>query len=78
MAEERAYREALTSRIIPQMILSDASNPLTAPTPRKLEDPVLTARDRAIQRFTVSGNAIGKSSPFILLFYDDTLLMSGQ
>jgi NAD(P)-dependent dehydrogenase (short-subunit alcohol dehydrogenase family) len=48
-------RQALTTRILPTMSLSSASNPLTAPLP-----PVgasLSAAERAAARFAVAGNA---------------------
>ncbi|KIY70718.1 NAD(P)-binding protein [Cylindrobasidium torrendii FP15055 ss-10] len=48
-------RKELESRVLPQMVLSEASNPLTAPLPQ------LTASnpaDRALQRFAVEGAAI--------------------
>lgn len=50
-------RDDLTNRIIPRMVLSQASNPLTAPIPTPEG---LTTAERAIRRFSVSGNAIGK------------------
>ncbi|KAF9459327.1 hypothetical protein BDZ94DRAFT_1239342 [Collybia nuda] len=49
-------REELISRTLPYMVLSDASNPLTASIP---EDPSLIPSSRAIERFSVKGNAIG-------------------
>ena len=50
-ADERA---TLTSRTIPTMTLSTASNPLTAPLPRHQASPAA----RASTRFSVQGNAI--------------------
>ncbi|KAF7980577.1 hypothetical protein HWV62_37753 [Athelia sp. TMB] len=55
MTTEAATREALTSREIPQMTLSEASNPLTAPLPTL---DALQPTDRAVKRFAVEGNAI--------------------
>ncbi|RMD39994.1 hypothetical protein DV735_g5136, partial [Chaetothyriales sp. CBS 134920] len=49
-------RAALTSRIIPQMTLSTASNPLTAPLPRLPTSS--SAGERASQRFAIEGNAV--------------------
>lgn len=48
-------REALTSRVVPTMTLSQASNPLTAPLP-----PVASTcpAERALARFGVYGNAV--------------------
>ena len=48
-------RAALASRTIPQMTLSTASNPLTAPLP-----PIAStsAAERALQRFAIEGNAV--------------------
>jgi hypothetical protein len=55
MSDHITARDALTSRIIPQMVLSTNENPLTAPiTSNRLEDP----KQRAGQRFAVHGNAI--------------------
>ncbi|KAE9398113.1 NAD(P)-binding protein [Gymnopus androsaceus JB14] len=48
-------RNELTKRIIPQMTLSDASNPLTAPL-KMAEN--LTANERVQMRFAIEGNAI--------------------
>jgi sorbose reductase len=49
-------RESLTTRTIPTMTLSSASNPLTAPLP-----PIPTsvsASERALARFAISGNCV--------------------
>ncbi|KAL0960107.1 hypothetical protein HGRIS_011749 [Hohenbuehelia grisea] len=52
-------RDALRSRLLPEMTLSDASNPLTAPLPPALgSGKRLSPADRAVRRFTVFGNAI--------------------
>jgi hypothetical protein len=60
-------RDALTSRVLPFMTLSDASNPLTAPV---LLDPSLPPHVRAAKRFSVEGrNAIGEQTMFLL--FDD-------
>ncbi|KAF9010049.1 hypothetical protein BDQ17DRAFT_1347436 [Cyathus striatus] len=48
-------RDALKARILPQMILSEGSNPLTAPVP---QDNSLSPAQRAQQRFTIRGNAV--------------------
>ncbi|KAF9449249.1 NAD(P)-binding protein [Macrolepiota fuliginosa MF-IS2] len=48
-------RDALAKRTIPEMVLSQASNPLTAPIP---SPEGLTPAERAIRRFSVTGNAI--------------------
>jgi sorbose reductase len=48
-------RAALTSREIPQMTLSTASNPLTAPLPAVAST---NASERAATRFAVEGNAV--------------------
>lgn len=58
MAQAPASRDELTSRILPQMVLSEGSNPLTrslSPPP-----PNLTPAERATWRFAIRGNAIGK------------------
>lgn len=49
-------RDDLTSRVLPQMILSDKSNPLTRPYTPLSSD--LTVAQRAVARFSVKGNAI--------------------
>jgi len=49
-------RDDLTSRVLPQMILSDKSNPLTRPYTPLPSD--LTVAQRAAARFSVKGNAI--------------------
>ncbi|KAG1760664.1 hypothetical protein EDD22DRAFT_954753 [Suillus occidentalis] len=56
MGPTPASRDDLTSRVLPQMILSDKSNPLTRPhTPLPSE---LTVTEKAAARFSVKGNAI--------------------
>jgi len=55
MPSEADARNALTARIIPEMVLSDDANPLTAPLPSTND---LQPADRAIKRFAVEGNAI--------------------
>lgn len=58
MAPAPTSRDGLTSRILPQMMLSEGSNPLTRPlSPPPLD---LTPTERATWRFTIQGNAIGK------------------
>ncbi|KAJ3710907.1 hypothetical protein DFJ43DRAFT_1135173 [Lentinula guzmanii] len=47
-------RNDLTKRVLQQMTLSSASNPLTAPFPKEN----LTPSERARQRFAIEGNAI--------------------
>ncbi|PBK90200.1 NAD(P)-binding protein [Armillaria gallica] len=47
-------RKDLSSRILPQMVLSDTRNPLTAP----LQLSGSTSSERACQRFAIEGNAI--------------------
>jgi sorbose reductase len=57
MGPTPASRDDLTSRVLPQMILSDEHNPLTrphAPLPSEL-----TVAEKAAARFSVKGNAIG-------------------
>src|SRR2546423_6384160 len=49
-------RESLTSRVIPTMQLSSASNPLTAPLPAVPAS--LSPSERALARFAVTGNAV--------------------
>jgi sorbose reductase len=49
-------RESLTSRVIPTMQLSSASNPLTAPLPTVSAS--LSPSERALARFAVTGNAV--------------------
>jgi sorbose reductase len=49
-------RESLTTRTIPTMTLSRASNPLTAPLPPLPAS--LSASERALARFAVTGNAV--------------------
>ncbi|KAG2059572.1 NAD(P)-binding protein [Suillus hirtellus] len=49
-------RDDLTSRVLPQMVLSDKSNPLTRPYTPLSSD--LTIAQRAAARFSVKGNAI--------------------
>jgi hypothetical protein len=58
MTTMTSSREALTTRTLPHMTLSDASNPLTAPIPQT-EDDGLTPAARAVKRFAVEGTAIG-------------------
>ncbi|TFK38079.1 hypothetical protein BDQ12DRAFT_683937 [Crucibulum laeve] len=48
-------RDQLTKRVLPQLVLSDQSNPLTAAQPR---DTILSPKGRALNRFAVHGNAI--------------------
>ncbi|KAG1876881.1 hypothetical protein C8R48DRAFT_768453 [Suillus tomentosus] len=56
MGSTPTSRDDLTSRVLPQMILSDKSNPLTRPyTPLPSN---LTVAQRAAARFSVKGNAI--------------------
>ena len=47
-------RDALASRVLPQMTFSKAENPLTAPLPPPT---VSTAAEKAAARFQVEGNA---------------------
>jgi sorbose reductase len=49
-------RQALTTRTIPTMTLSSSSNPLTAPLPPLPAS--LSAVERALARFAVTGNAV--------------------
>lgn len=49
-------RNDLTKRILAQMTLSQASNPLTAPIPLPKEN--FTPSERARRRFAIEGNAI--------------------
>ncbi|KAF5343461.1 hypothetical protein D9758_011848 [Tetrapyrgos nigripes] len=51
-----AARDQLESRVLPQMILSEASNPLTAPL--KVPEGLFPSA-RTERRFSVEGNAIG-------------------
>ncbi|THV01923.1 NAD(P)-binding protein [Dendrothele bispora CBS 962.96] len=54
-APTAAARDELTSRVLPQMVFSDASNPLTAP----LKAPEGLSPDACSQRrFSIEGNAI--------------------
>ncbi|KAG3229912.1 NAD(P)-binding protein [Suillus brevipes Sb2] len=56
MGPTPASRDDLASRVLPQMILSDKSNPLTRPhIPLSSE---LTVAEKAAARFSVKGNAI--------------------
>ncbi|KAF8551828.1 NAD(P)-binding protein [Imleria badia] len=56
MAPALTSRDEKTCRILPQIVLSEASNPLTRPlTP---PPPNLTPVERATWRFTIRGNAI--------------------
>ncbi|KAF2706410.1 2-deoxy-D-gluconate 3-dehydrogenase [Pleomassaria siparia CBS 279.74] len=55
MADDHVSREALKSRQLPEMTLSTADNPLTAPI---LPPSNLSAVQRAQYRFQVTGNAI--------------------
>lgn len=55
MSSLEESREELTKRVIPQMTLSHASNPLTAPL-KLTENP--TSSERAQVRFAIEGNAI--------------------
>jgi sorbose reductase len=48
-------RASLTSRVIPQMTLSTATNPLTRPLPRIS---AVTPADRALARFAITGACI--------------------
>ena len=48
-------RAALASRTIPHMVLSEASNPLTAPLPTLT---TTSPAERAAQRFAIEGNAV--------------------
>jgi sorbose reductase len=52
-------RDALDKRVIPEMVFSQASNPLTAPIPMPEG---LTAAERASRRFSVDQHAIGMST----------------
>ena len=54
--EKMADRENLTARQLPEMVLSTAENPLTAPQPPPKE---LKPEEMAKHRFEVKGNAIG-------------------
>jgi len=56
MAPASTSRDELTNRILPQMVLSEGSNPLTQPL--SPPSPSLTSSERAIWRFTIQGNAI--------------------
>lgn len=58
MAPALTSRDELISRILPQMVLSEGSNPLTRPL--SPPPPNLTPAERAAWRFTIRGNAIGK------------------
>jgi sorbose reductase len=53
-------RSSLTSRTIPTMTLSNASNPLTAPLPplSREDGRSLTPSERALARFAITGNAV--------------------
>jgi sorbose reductase len=57
MGPTSASRDDLTSRVLPQMILSDKSNPLTRPHTPLSSD--LTVAEKVAARFSVQGNAIG-------------------
>ncbi|EGO03764.1 hypothetical protein SERLA73DRAFT_175392 [Serpula lacrymans var. lacrymans S7.3] len=56
MAPAPANRDDLKTRILPQMTLSEGSNPLTSPFPPLPKD--LLPAEKAIRRFAVEGNAI--------------------
>ncbi|KAH7925094.1 NAD(P)-binding protein [Leucogyrophana mollusca] len=56
MAPAPASRNDLTSRVLPQMVLSESSNPLTRPL--SPSGNALTPAERAARRFSVEGNAI--------------------
>lgn len=58
MPDHVESRDALTARQLPEMQLSTAENPLTAP---RLPPDGLNAAQRARHRFEVVGNAIGMS-----------------
>ncbi|KAH8828956.1 hypothetical protein DL96DRAFT_1596091 [Flagelloscypha sp. PMI_526] len=49
-------RDELTKRVIPELVFSTISNPLTAPRPQRLEG--LAPSKKAELRFSVEGNAI--------------------
>ncbi|KAL1746290.1 hypothetical protein HDZ31DRAFT_62316 [Schizophyllum fasciatum] len=51
-----AERDQLTSRIVPQMVLSTQYNPLTAV--KKIPDTITSPVERAALRFAISGNGI--------------------
>ncbi|KAG9313562.1 hypothetical protein JVU11DRAFT_5889 [Chiua virens] len=55
MAPAPTSRDNLTSRILPQMVLSEGSSPLTRP---RSPPPGLSPSERAASRFKVQGNAI--------------------
>jgi sorbose reductase len=63
MPDNAKDRSSLTTRQLPEMVLSTAENPLTAPRPPP--DSLSTAQ-RAQYRFQVKGNAISKSISTIL------------
>ncbi|KIK56884.1 hypothetical protein GYMLUDRAFT_61730 [Collybiopsis luxurians FD-317 M1] len=50
-------RDELSKRILPQMKLSHADNPLTAPL-QSPEEAKISASERAVRRFAVEGNAV--------------------
>lgn len=74
MPDNTESRESLTSRQLPEMQLSSADNPLTAP---RLPPEGLSAAQRAQHRFSVRGNAIGVSSSSLLSIMHKTLHCSG-
>lgn len=49
-------RDALTARVLPEMQLSAAANPLTAPLSDNVKG--ATSIERSVNRFKVEGNAI--------------------
>jgi sorbose reductase len=55
MPENSEDRESLVNRQLPEMVLSTAENPLTAPQPPPDN---LTTAQRVAYRFQVNGNAI--------------------
>lgn len=55
MPEDTEIRAALTARQLPEMVLSKAENPLTAPQPPAN---TLSTTERVQYRFQVKGNAI--------------------
>lgn len=55
MPEDTEDRASLVNRQLPEMVLSTAENPLTAPRPPPDN---LTAAQRVAYRFQVKGNAI--------------------
>ena len=66
-APSTGAHEALTSRVLPQMQLSDGSaGSMTGPPPPAPH--YLTPAGRAELRFSVEGTAISASSPLVLHF----------